>query len=83
MTIRTGDRVLHRPSGEHWLVAYVQDDRLAWCGWPEGEARLEDCELERSCTDEQHWKLVEEIAHSASGRRARYYQWLLEERAKV
>ena len=82
-TIRTGDTVLHRPSGETWLVAYVDGDRLAWCGWPEGEARLEDCELVKSCTDERHWALVEKIAHSASGTRARHCQWMLAERLKA
>ncbi len=83
MTIRTGDTVLHRPSGEKWLVAYVHGEYLAWCGWPEGEAKLEDCELLKSCTDEQHWKRVEEIAASASGARARHCQWLLEQRTQV
>ena len=37
MTIDTGDTVKHGPTGETWVVAYVQGDRLAWCGWPEGE----------------------------------------------
>lgn len=77
MSIRTGDAVLHKPSGEDWLVAYVQGEYLAWCGWPEGEALLTDCELIRACTDEQHWKLVREIAASASGARARWAQWYL------
>ena len=58
MSIRTGDTVLHKPSGEKWLVAYVQGEYLAWCGGPEGEAKLADCELGRACTDEQHWKPV-------------------------
>lgn len=67
MSIRTGDTVLHKPSGEKWLVAYVQGEYLAWCGWPEGEARLADRERIRACTDEKHWNLVREIAASASG----------------
>ena len=82
-TIRTGDTVFHRPSGETWLVAYVDGDRLAWCGWPEGEAQLADCELVKSCTDERHWALVEEIARGASGTRARHSQWMLDERLKA
>jgi hypothetical protein len=41
-TIDTADHVLHGPSGETWVVAYVEGDRLAWCGWPEGEAKLAD-----------------------------------------
>lgn len=75
--IRTGDTVHHKPSNEDWLVAYVQGDRLAWCGWPEGEVQLKDCELVRACTDEQHWKLVREIAASASGARQRWAAWYL------
>ncbi len=82
MSIRTGDTVLHKPSGEKWLVAYVQGEYLAWCGWPEGEAKLADCELVRACTDEQHWKPVREIAASASGARARWAQWYLKEHAE-
>ncbi len=80
--IRTCDTVFHRPSGERWLVAYVWEDHLAWCGWPEGEARLEDCDLVKSCSDEKHWALVEEIAHSASGARARHCQRMLEQRTQ-
>ena len=37
MDIDTADHVKHGPSGETWVVAYVEDDRLAWCGWPERE----------------------------------------------
>lgn len=51
--IKTGDTVLHRPTGEHWTVAYVQGKRLAWCGYPEGEADLTDCELLESCSEEE------------------------------
>lgn len=60
--IRTGDSVKHGPTGETWLVAYVDGDYLAWCGWPEGEAKLADCTLIKSCTDEQHENLLREIA---------------------
>jgi hypothetical protein len=75
--MRTGDTVFHKPTGEKWLVAYVDGDRLAWCGWPEGEARLSDCELVRACDDERHWELVNHIAKSASGRRAGMCQAML------
>ena len=82
MSIRTGDTVFHKPSGEQWLVAYVQDDELAWCGWPEGLARLADCELVRTCSDEQHWTLVRELATHASGMRQRWAAWYLAQHAK-
>ena len=81
MAIRTGDTVLHTPSGEEWLVAYVQGDHLAWCGWPEGEAQLADCVLLEACTDDRHWKLVREIAAARAGARSRWAQWYLAQHA--
>lgn len=60
--MRCGDHVFHRPTREHWLVAYVDGDYLAWCGWPEGEARVADCDLIKECSDEEHLKLLTEIA---------------------
>ena len=62
MTIDTGDTVKHGPTGETWVVAYVQGEWLAWCGWPEGEARLSDCTLVTAATDEYREKLLREIA---------------------
>ena len=56
--MRTGDTVLHRPSGEAWLVAYVDGPDLAWFGWPEGFARVDDCELVKACSDEEHEKAL-------------------------
>jgi hypothetical protein len=69
MNIDTGDYVLHRPTGEQWIVAYVHGDRLAWCGWPEGEAALADCELVEKATPErrEHW--LQEMAKSGPGPR--------------
>lgn len=71
MTIDTGDFVRHGPTGEEWVVAYVQGDRLAWCGWPEGEARLADCTLLQKASDEYRAKILNELAES-TGARARY-----------
>lgn len=51
--IDTGDTVHHKPSGENWIVACVEGDQLSWCGWPEGIAKLSDCELVEKATDEQ------------------------------
>ena len=69
--MRCGDTVLHKPSGEEWLVAYVDGDDLAWCGWPDGVARKSDCELVRSCTDAEHVARLKEIAKADAGRRTR------------
>ena len=75
LTIDTADSVLHGPTGETWLVAYVEGDRLAWCGWPEGEANLADCTLTKKATPEQREKLLLEMGYlssDTSDRRRRY-----------
>jgi hypothetical protein len=53
-TMRTGDYVKHGPTGETWVVAYVDGPDLAWSGWPEGVARVADCTLVKACSDEEH-----------------------------
>lgn len=60
--MRTGDAVLHRPSGETWSVAFVEDGRLCARGWPLSLVPVEDCELKRACSDEQHDKILHEMA---------------------
>jgi len=50
--IETGDVVLHEPSGEEWLVAFVEDGRLSWLGWTEGTANVADCKLVKKGTQE-------------------------------
>lgn len=47
MVPRCGDHVLHRPTGETWVVAYAdaERDELAWVGAPDGVAKLSDCDL--------------------------------------
>lgn len=69
-TPRAGDIVFHKPTGEEWVVAYVDGDYLAWCGWPEGEAKLADCELVRAIDDADHLRWLRDIAAS-DGKRAR------------
>lgn len=58
----TGDVVYHKPTGETWLVAYVNGEYMSWCGWPEGQARVEDCELKKHATPEQRLKLLHDMA---------------------
>jgi hypothetical protein len=60
--IDTGDVVRHGPTGEAWVVAYVKGKYLAWCGWPEGEARVSDCSLLKKATPEEKEKLLQELA---------------------
>ena len=69
---RCGDHVHHRPSGEDWVVAYDDGDDLAWCGWPDGLARTSDCELVKACSDEEHMRMLRQVAESKTGRRAAY-----------
>lgn len=64
--MRTGDAVIHKPSGETWSVAFVEDGRLCAIGWPLSLVPVEDCELKRACTDEQHQEILREMA-SMSG----------------
>lgn len=69
--MRTGDVVKHLPSGETWVVAWADEERLGACGWPETVASVADCELVESCSDEKHWKLVQEIARGPISMRQR------------
>lgn len=60
--IDTGDHVRHEPTGETWVVACVQGDRLSWCGWPEGAAALSDCTLTKKATPEERADLLARLA---------------------
>jgi len=62
--MRAGDHVLHKPTGEKWVVRYVkpEQDRMSWLGWPPGEALMSDCEVVKACTDAEHEKLTVELA---------------------
>src|SRR5580704_7673683 len=66
--LRCGDKVFHSPTGETWIVAFVDGDRLAWCGWPDGEAKVSDCTLVEAVDDAGHLRWLREIAQSKSGR---------------
>jgi hypothetical protein len=73
MNFRCGDHVHHGPTGENWVVAYVDGEYLAWCGWPAGEAKLADCTLVKACDDVEHLRMLEQCAAS-SGKRQRKAQ---------
>lgn len=60
--IDTGDVVLHKPSGETWVVAYVRGDNLCCVGWPESFAQVSDCDLTRAATPEERQTLLESMA---------------------
>lgn len=57
--IRAGDAVLHRPSGERWLVAAVTHEGSVFCaGWPCTWANIADCDLIEATSDERHIEMV-------------------------
>jgi hypothetical protein len=71
--IDTGDVVVHGPTGEKWVVAYVDGDRLAWVGWPEGEAMLSDCTLVTKAPAGKRASMLKELAAmKGDDRRGRY-----------
>ena len=72
MSFRTGDSVLHRPTGEKWF-AWADENEAICCGWPETMVLAPDCEPIRAATDEQHWKLVEETRNPARSRQQRCF----------
>lgn len=72
-TIDTADHVLHGPTGETWVVAYVHGDRLCACGWPESLAPVTDCKLTLKATPAERLRLLRSMA-AGDGSRARYAQ---------
>lgn len=77
--IDTGDSVRHGPTGETWVVAYVDGDNLAWVGWPEGEARLSDCTLIEKATPDERLRFLCMMADggASADRRVRYAKRIL------
>lgn len=74
--VRCGDFVLHKPTGETWVVANasVEHDEVMWMGWPEGSAKLSDCEVIEQFDDERYLGSLRAVAASSGIRaqRARY-----------
>ena len=68
--IRCGDHVHHAPSDEEWVVAWAdyESGDLAWCGWPNGMARLSDCTLIKIATDEEHAKTLAGVLRTGDSR---------------
>jgi len=71
--ISCGDIVWHAPSGEEWVVAWAEPktDELAWCGWPNGVARLSDCTLAKAATDGEHGATLSAVLRSGDSRAVR------------
>lgn len=64
--LRTGDIVLHKPSGEEWLVAWADHTNgyMAPCGWPTCQAQIADCEIISQADDERCKALARDLAGS-------------------
>ena len=57
------DVVHHVPSGENWVVACVDGDRLYWVGYPYGgSAALSDCQLVTKASDNDRQSLLKKLA---------------------
>ena len=63
MTFRAGDYILHKPSGEQWVLAADQHRGDVVCaGWPETIARATDCELVEAASDETREDMLRRVA---------------------
>ncbi len=83
VTIDTGDVVKHRPTGEEWIVAYVDGPHLSWLGWPPGLALVADCRLVKKATAAERVGLLRELAHSQHHSSARARETLEREGVTV
>lgn len=70
---RCGDHVYHAPTGETWVVAWADasTNDLAWCGWPNGIARLSDCEIVKRVSDTMHAKCLALVIKGSDSRASR------------
>jgi len=61
---RTGDSVLHKPSGQEWLVAYYENSLVCPCGHPLSFVEEHHFELTEAADDDKHRQLLEHLATS-------------------
>lgn len=71
--IRCGDHVFHAPTGETWVVAWADYEAgdLAWCGWPNGMARLSDCTLTKRASEAEHIEILARVKNCGDSRAQR------------
>jgi hypothetical protein len=71
---RAGDIVLHRPSGERWMLACDEyQGEVVCCGWPETFAKASDCELRHAANDADRRTVLADVSRhhdTIRGRRA-------------
>lgn len=70
--IRAGDHVLHKPSGEDWIVMWANHETgyMAPAGWPACRARIEDVLLIRPVNDAGHNAFLDGLKRPAEGEAA-------------
>jgi hypothetical protein len=64
--VDTGDVVLHKPTGERWVTAYVSGENLCCLGWPESFANVSDCTLIKEATPEERLLILKRMADMSS-----------------
>ncbi len=74
-SFRAGDEVLHRPTGETWLLICDEENGVvAPGGWPDTRASASDCELVRAASDDERLEtlgVASKSGHSARSTAAR------------
>jgi len=60
--LRVGDMVWSKRCNEHWTVGAIETDFIIPCGWPLSWEPKDSCVFEKAATDDEHWKLLEELA---------------------
>ena len=74
----------HGPTGEEWVVAWADGERLAWAGWPDGTALVADCEVVRRVSDEGFAQAVESwVGVAVDSRPAKVVEMYLPRVAKM
>ena len=70
--LRCGDHVKHFPSGEIWVVAWADDEKLCAAGWPHEIVNSSDCRCVRRTTITEHLEAVRDwVKSSGSSRRSK------------
>lgn len=71
-TFRIADRVLHKPSGQTWIVAYADhfyNHEMMALGWPDLAAlNIDDCELVELASLEECVRMLDRFAGSSDHR---------------
>lgn len=84
MPIKTGDTILHKPSGEKWVVAFADAGYVCACGWPESYGKEEDCEIIESVSEDESLILLRKIASKQNDdSRKRFALRILEKRGEA